>query len=393
MIRAGSASAPVATLPGEARLSPWVILVGGFLGAGKTTLLIAAAKELGRRGLRSAVVMNDQSEGLVDTEYAALSGLRSGEVTGGCFCCRFSDLVSVLDKLRAHGPNVIFAEPVGSCTDISATTLHPLQEYGLYRVAPFTVLVDPERAKALMRPDADANLAFLFRKQIEEADLICFSKSDLSKEIPEIGEHRTRQISAKSGQGVAAWLDEILSGQVAAGKVILDIDYAQYAQAEGALAWLNLRATILPFVPHSPAQLLGPLLEDLDAGLSEAGIAIVHLKATVRGHSGFVKAALCGNRVEPQVEGMLDASPASLLELFLNLRCVGNAEAAKQIVERCVERMNAEIRDLRVQAFHPPAPNPERRVRKEDVAAKKDGTTQKLSRSCVGERVQDAKWE
>ena len=202
-----------ATPRGEARESPWVIVVGGFLGAGKTTLLLAAAKELERRGLRSAVVLNDQSEGLVDTEYAALNGLPNDEVTGGCFCCRFSDLVGVLDKLRAHGPHVIFAEPVGSCTDISATTLHPLQEYGSYRLAPYTVLVDPERAKALLRPDADPNLAFLFRKQIEEADLICFSKSDLTNEVPEIGAHRTRQISAKTGQGVAAWLDEVLSGQ------------------------------------------------------------------------------------------------------------------------------------------------------------------------------------
>jgi hypothetical protein len=369
MINAGSDAARATTRRGEARESPWVIVVGGFLGAGKTTLLLAAAKELERRGMRSAVVLNDQSEGLVDTEYAGLNGLPTDEVTGGCFCCRFSDLVRVLDKLHAHGPNVIFAEPVGSCTDISATTLHPLQEYGSYRLAPYTVLVDPERAKALLRPDADANLAFLFRKQIEEADLICFSKSDLTNEVPEIGAGRTRQISAKTGQGVAAWLDEVLSGQVSAGKEILDIDYAQYAQAEAALAWLNLRATIRLSVPQGPAQVLGPLLDGIDAGLTEAGITIVHLKAIVRSESGFVKAAQCSNRLEPQVEGMLDASPASQLELLLNLRCVGSAEIARQIVERCLDEMDAEIRDLRTQAFHPAAPNPERRVRKEDVAA------------------------
>jgi Ni2+-binding GTPase involved in maturation of urease and hydrogenase len=348
---------------------PWIIVVGGFLGAGKTTLLLAAAKELESRGLRSAVVLNDQSEGLVDTQHASLSGLRSGEVTGGCFCCRFSDLIGVLDQLRAHAPHVIFAEPVGSCTDISATTLHPLLQYGCYRLAPYTVLVDPARAQKLMRPDADANLAFLFRKQVEEADLICFTKSDLASEVPQIGVCPTRQISAKNGQGVAAWLDEVLSGQVAAGNEILDIDYAHYAQAEAALAWLNLKATIRPFVAQSPAQILGPLLEAIDAGLSEAGIAIVHLKAIARGDSGFVKAALCGNRTEPQVEGMLDASPASQLELLVNLRCVGTADAAKQIVERCLNGVNAEILDTRVHAFHPAAPNPERRVRKEDIAA------------------------
>lgn len=368
MIDAGSGAAPSATQRGEAAGPSWVIVVGGFLGAGKTTLLLAAAKELERRGLRSAVVLNDQSEGLVDSEYAALNGLSTDEVTGGCFCCRFTDLVRVLDKLRAHAPDVIFAEPVGSCTDISATILHPLQEYGSYRLAPYTVLVDPESARALLRPDADANLAFLFRKQIEEADLICFSKSDLASEVPEIGADRARQISARTGQGVGAWLDEVLSGRLTAGKEILDIDYAQYAQAEAALAWLNLQATILPSAPESPARVLGPLLDDIDAGLSEAGIAIVHLKALVRGESGFVKVALCGNRMEPQVEGMLDASPASRFEILLNLRCVGMAEAAKQIVAHCLGKMSAQVRDLTVQAFHPAAPNPERRARREDVA-------------------------
>lgn len=363
-MNAGSGSTQGATPRGDARETPWVIVVGGFLGAGKTTLLLAAAKELERRGMRSAVVLNDQSEGLVDTEYAALSGLASGEVTGGCFCCRFSDLVGVLERLREQAPDVIFAEPVGSCTDISATTLHPLQEYGSYRLAPYTVLVDPERAKALLRPDADSNLAFLFRKQIEEADLICFTKSDLTKQIPEIGAHRTRQMSAKTGQGIAAWLDEVLSGQVSAGKEILDIDYAQYAQAEAALAWLNLQITIRPSVPQSPAQILGPLLDAIDAGLSKAGIGIVHLKAIARGETGFVKAAVCGNHMEPQVEGVLDASPVSQLELIVNLRCVGKAEAAKRVVERCLDEVDAEFLEWRIKAFHPAAPNPERRVRK-----------------------------
>ena len=370
MIDAGSVAAPAATLRGEAKELPWVIVVGGFLGAGKTTLLRAAARELKQRGLRSAVVLNDQSEGLVDTEYARLYGIPSEEVTGGCFCCRFSDLIRVLGKLRAYAPHVIFAEPVGSCADISATTLHPLQEYGYYRLAPYTVLVDPERAKALLRRDADPNLAFLFRKQIEEADLICFSKSDICRQVPEIGADGARQISANTGQGVAAWLDEVLSGQIAVGKEILDIDYVQYAQAEAALAWINLQATIRSSVPQSPAQLLGPLLDDIDAALSESGIGIVHLKAIARGQSGFVKAALCGNRLDPRVEGMLDASPAPRHELLLNLRCVGKATAAQQIVERCLDAMNAEIRDLRIQAFHPSAPDPEHRVRKEDIAPK-----------------------
>jgi CobW/HypB/UreG, nucleotide-binding domain len=366
------ASGRASLKPNNRKAPPWIVVVGGFLGAGKTTLLLSAAQELGKRGMRSAVILNDQSDGLVDTKLAALHGVAHGEVTGGCFCCRFSDLVDAMEKLRSHAPDVIFAEPVGSCTDISATILHPLQEYGsVYRLAPYTVLVDPERAELLLRSDADANLAFLFRKQIEEADILCYSKSDLAYGVPEIGAHRVRQISGRSGQGVAAWVNEVLSGEFAPGRQILEIDYEQYAQAEAALVWLNLRAELKPTVPQSPAQILGPLLDGIDAALSDAQILIVHLKAIASGESGFVKAALCGNRLEPQVEGMLDASPADQLELVLNLRCVGEAEVAKDIVERCLDRVDATIAKRSVQAFHPAAPKPQRRVSKQSAAAGK----------------------
>lgn len=343
---------------------PWIVLVGGFLGAGKTTLLMAAARELERRGLRSAVVLNDQSEGLVDTDYAQTNGMRSEEVTGGCFCCRFSELMRMMERLRAHAPDIIFAEPVGSCTDIAATTLHPLREYSeLYRVAPFTVLVDPRRAEELLADHADKNLSFLFRKQLEEADLVCFTKSDVYPRVPAISTTRpVRQISAKTGQGVAAWLDEVLSGEIAAGSTILDIDYGQYAQAEAALAWLNVQVKVRPAIPSSPAMFLGPLLDALDAELTGAGIGIVHLKATVHSDTGFLKAAICANGERPVVEGTLDASPARNHHLLLNLRSLGAAGRVQEIVESNLKRLDAELIGLRVASFHPTPPKPERRV-------------------------------
>jgi CobW/HypB/UreG, nucleotide-binding domain len=343
--------------------APWVVLVGGFLGAGKTTLLLAAARELERRGLPSAIILNDQGESLVDTQLAAIHNIHRGEVTGGCFCCRFSDLVEVIGRLRQHAPHVIFAEPVGSCTDISATTIHPLlADNEQLRVAPYTVLVDPERAGALLVDGADPDLAFLFQKQIEEADIICFSKSDLGHPLPAIDAPAARQISAKTGQGVAAWLDEVLSGDLSAGNTILDIDYQRYARAEAALAWANAEATFRCSPPLSPAMLLGPLLERLDADLTAAGIVVVHLKAIARAQTGFVKAALCANRQPPIVEGNLDASPASRHELLINLRAAGPAAAVRATIERGLAAMHHEIVNCRIACFHPAPPRPERRV-------------------------------
>lgn len=342
---------------------PWVVVVGGFLGAGKTTLLLAAAKELERRGFRSAIVLNDQGEALVDTEYASIHGLQRGEVTGGCFCCRFSELVHVMDELRDFSPYVIFAEPVGSCTDISATTLQPLREYSdTYRLAPFTVLVDPSRAKELLGDDADPNLKFLFIKQLQEADVVCFTKADVNLEFPEIDGPPPRRLSAKTGLGVAAWLDEMLSGTISAGSHILEIDYEQYARAEAALAWLNLQVDIRLKAPLSSAMLLGPWLDQLDADFTGADVSIVHLKAIMNSPSGFLKAAICANGQEPLVEGALDASPSSNHSLLLNLRAVGTADRVREIVEQNLGRMNGQLADLQINCFHPAAPKPERRI-------------------------------
>ena len=133
---------------------PVIVPLGGFLGAGKTTLLLAAARVLQTHGKRAAAVLNDQGEDLVDTQLVRAHSMTADKVAGGCFCCRFSDLVESMDRLREYGPNVIFAEAVGSCTDISATTLQPLKrDYGhRFRLSPFSVLVDPARARELMSP-------------------------------------------------------------------------------------------------------------------------------------------------------------------------------------------------------------------------------------------------
>jgi hypothetical protein len=257
---------------------------------------------------------------------------------------------------------VIFAEPVGSCTDISATTLQPLREYSdSYRLAPYTVLVDPARASALFSREAEPNMQFLFSKQLEEADLICFTKSDLGAQLPDLKALHVRNISAKTGAGVAAWIDEMLSGTISAGGHLLEIDYEHYARAEAALAWLNLQVDILPAPAQSSATILGPLLDQLDQDFTAAKISIVHLKAIMNSPAGFLKAAICANGQEPVVEGALDASPASTHSLLLNLRAVGVAEQVQSIVERDLRNLNLPLKNLHIHCFHPAPPKPEHR--------------------------------
>ena len=51
------------------------------------------------RGLMWAVVTNDQGDSLVDTQHIENHRIVVGEVTGGCFCCNYNQLATVLETV------------------------------------------------------------------------------------------------------------------------------------------------------------------------------------------------------------------------------------------------------------------------------------------------------
>jgi CobW/HypB/UreG family nucleotide-binding protein len=345
----------------ESEWRPWIVLVGGFLGAGKTSLIFEACGILEKRGRRCAIVLNDQGADLVDTRLAELHGIAAGEVTGGCFCCKFTDLLSVFEELRSYKPEVIFAEPVGSCTDLVATVLQPLlEEFELCRLAPFTVLVDPARLSEVRSGRANAEIEFLLRKQIEEADVVCLTKLDRYPAAEGIPGIDSLCVSARSGAGVEAWLGQVLGDGPIPGGNSLELDYDRYARAEAALAWLNLSARYEPVVPASPASVAGPLLEGLLESLQSAGMHIAHLKLLDRCPTGWIKASAIAVGEAPAAEGILDAEPSCVHELTLNLRAIAPPAQLQKIVEMHVREMAGEFSKWQLACFSPPPPRPER---------------------------------
>src|SRR5438552_18031980 len=108
------------------------VMLGGFLGAGKTTAMARLTRHYMAQGGRVGLVMNDQAQNLVDTNSLREQGFAVEEVAGACFCCRFDELMEKVERLEEHErPDVILAEPVGSCTDLVATVVQPLKDlYG-----------------------------------------------------------------------------------------------------------------------------------------------------------------------------------------------------------------------------------------------------------------------
>ena len=134
-------------------------------------------------------------------------------------------------------PGFIFAEPAGSCTDLAATVLQPLQALyaDRFRVAPFTVVIDPAISQRALAQGADPHIRFLFESQVREADVLCYSKADMYSDFPGIGNDEPLRVSAVTGEGVWAWLQLLMEWQGAKGAQTLTIDYDRYAEAEASL--------------------------------------------------------------------------------------------------------------------------------------------------------------
>ncbi|MBI85810.1 MAG: cobalamin biosynthesis protein P47K [Planctomycetaceae bacterium] len=229
-------------------------MLGGFLGAGKTTALARMARQLMSQGKKVALVTNDQAHDLVDTQSLRTQGFRVGEVPGACFCCKFSDLVDVIEKLdQTAAPDVILAEPVGSCTDLESTVIAPLQKFHGLRVSvgPLAILLKPGHgSKILSSSDGgfSKKAAYIFLKQIEEAQLVAINKIDAlsSIELEELRSlleerfpgKRILPISAKTGEGFGEFMTALHSMPYTPTQ-FMDVDYDVYAEGEAELAWLN----------------------------------------------------------------------------------------------------------------------------------------------------------
>lgn len=337
-----------------------LILVGGFLGAGKTTLLWEAARRLAGRGLRTGLITNDQAPELVDTAFLSHGGVKVAEVAGSCFCCNFQGLIDAMSKVRAEAEaDVLIAEPVGSCTDLSATIVQPLKE-GFRRelvTAPLSVLADPTRLTDLLDGGSAGlhpSAAYILRKQLEEADIVLVSKSDqLSPAALNGLLQRTRQafpeaavlgLSAKTGAGVDAWLDAVTT-RSDAGQRVVAVDYDVYAEGEAVLGWLNasiiLRGQATDWNAFAEA-----LLRGLSRRFDGCSAAVGHVKLMVAAAGSFLIGNLTGSADTLSIRGSVPPGPEA--SLTLNARVEMSPEALDAVVREvlaatCAESVQSDI--------------------------------------------------
>lgn len=357
-----------------------VALIGGFLGAGKTTAIGALATELIGRGLRVAVITNDQAPGLVDTATGKRQGLPTAEVSGGCFCCKFEDMLDAILKVLPSKPDVLLCEPVGSCTDMAATVLNPLKVFypECFGLAPFTVLVDPARARATVLGEVeggfDEEVAYIFRKQLEESDVIALTKCDTLDDVEAariaalLKQRYERPVlltAAIENSGIAEWADWLLSRQPAGGHVLSDVDYDTYANGEAALGWLNATVRLTHATGFDGHRFAVTLIEAIRSACASEDAEIAHLKAAIDGGKTFVRGHLTSTSGAPMYHAV-SPMPMAEAQLILNARIAIDPSSLETIAlsaMRCAAGqtdVEAEIETLL--CFRPSYPHPPYRI-------------------------------
>ena len=356
------------------------IMVGGFLGAGKTTTVGRLAKAYQDRGLKVGIVTNDQATDLVDTHSLRSQGYDVGEVAGACFCCNFNELTTTVEKLGAEEtPDVILAEPVGSCTDLVATVIQPLRRLfdHKFSVAPYGVILKPSHGEKILKNEPGAGFsskaAYIFRKQLEEADFVLVNRID---ELPAdkvdelVGLIKQQhpgtpilRVSAKTGAGFDAVL-EFLDQQGDFGRRILELDYDIYAEGEAELGWLNSSAKIAADEAFPLDQLLVDIIKKLKQSLAVAGAETAHLK-TIGLWEGFYGVAnLVSSHTEPELSLPSNCSVREA-NVVVNARVAIDPAVLEQLVHEAVEAAAsaamAQANIAQTQSFRPGRPVPTHR--------------------------------
>ena len=235
-----------------------VTVLSGFLGAGKTTVLSHILNN--REGKKVAVIVNDMSEINIDAEMikseVSLSHKEEKliEMSNGCICCTLrEDLLLEVNKLAKEGKfDYLVIESTGISEPLPvAETFTFADEDGnsLSEVAKLDTMVtvvdavnflkDYDEAKYLQESgeslgeDDERSVADLLIDQIEFADVLLISKTDLVKKSD-----IDRLIAILKTLNTNARILPISQGKVSVNEV-LSTGLFNFERAQQAPGWLK----------------------------------------------------------------------------------------------------------------------------------------------------------
>ncbi len=352
-------------------------ITAGFLGSGKTTAIANACRQLMNEKVKVAVITNDQGDQQVDSALIGSLGIPFREVGGGCFCCKYSQLDSHIQSLLAdQGPELIFAESVGSCTDLIATIARPITVFNSGIDVVISVFTDAFLLMTLMEGKAsflNDNVRYIFKKQMEEADIIILNKADqlnpaqldlieaaIREEFP--GKTVLRQ-NSNDGEDILRWLSCIENFSLPAQRNSMVIDYDRYADGEARLAWFD-SAISIHSDRYDAVEIGFAIAREIHSAIGMQGMVIGHLKFFME--CGEWKQKLSFTTTGKDQNVYHNAPGSHQCSMLINARVQTDPSILKQLVDQelvnLAEKYRCTIVPGRWSSFSPGYPVPEHRI-------------------------------
>ena len=328
-----------------------------------------AAKSLIQQGIKTGVVTNDQGSKLVDDRLFRSLNIPSRQVANGCFCCHYHQLSNSLASLTTtSGTAVIFAESVGSCTDIVATVVKPLQKFWPDAQVTVSVFADVRLLQMLLDGGStafDDEVHYIYLKQLEEAGIIVVNKVDLVDEetLVAIKNRMWQTYGSKillyqdsyDAASIQQWLQVLDEYAGTASLRSLNINYDMYARGEAKLAWVDQVVEIFSLNYHA-LQLTEKLINTIYQDVLSAGFPIGHLKFMV---NDTIKISFTSAGAPLAA---LEIKPAPSVAILMNMRVQAAPEMLTQLVAGAIASVASEpgcrIIVSSQSAFQPGYPQP-----------------------------------
>lgn len=355
-----------------------LFLVNGFLGSGKTTAIQQAASQLIQDGIKTGVIVNDQGVQLVDQAFLESFDIPTCEVTDGCFCCNYEQLdANILAMNEVDELDVIFAESVGSCTDLIATVVNPLLHFHTDLEILVSVFADVRILPVLLQDSSyffEEEVHYIYKKQLEEADILVINKKDLvdQQTLKEarrlIEEHYPdKKIlcqNALDQTDIADWL-HILSGMApTTARQTLDIDYDLYGAGEAKLGWLDAEFEIRS-KGNNTIESAYKFVNGIFETIRDKKLPIGHLKFLLKAENYRQKISF-NVKNQSKIKPEANEYKTDYISILVNARVQTKPENLKKIVHETVKNIENEIvgtvKKKTLSAFQPGFPKPTHRM-------------------------------
>ena len=348
-------------------------LLTGFLGSGKTTAAQQAAQYLIDRNIKTGIITNDQGSKLVDGGLFKHLDIPNREVINGCFCCNYNQLNENITSLAAAaGVEVIFAESVGSCTDIVATVLKPLLKFRKDVQVTVSTFADARLLWMMLHEEANAfdeTVRYIYFKQLEEAAVIVVNKIDLldERQLAALEDTMQKKYSDKlrlyqntyNKHDIEHWLDTLNNYSANSAIASLNIDYDTYAEGEAKLAWVDQEIAIYSSDNNAMEQAI-MLINKIFEAVKKKKYAIGHMKFLL---NNSVKISFTSAHDQP---AQITFEPSGYANLLINIRVQTIPENITMLVANAIKSIEKQsgcnITVSSSSAFQPGYPQPEHRM-------------------------------